>query len=818
MLLFHGSVVKKMKGTYMKKKLFPALVIILSSLFFTASAGTQSVVLKVIADAANMRDGAGKDGRVLAVLKYGETVTYIENSGVLETLSNSEAPWIKIRSQDGKTGYIFGSLLAFASSSDGLAPYIEYSATPLAFSKKADLEKTQPERRYRYQRHWFTPKEMKLLSAKGFMFEKTKPSAYVNVDDMVDRYLPFADIRKTEQFIQTTDIDIPTYRQLPLYISSDYMLHCFHLVFDRMLENIESERLYPALKKLAKLEYEALAGAYAAERDPKLKKARFAAVCFAAVPYVLLNQTYTSDGGIDSDGLALIRDAAVLNAVRAECGYISAQKGPQKNAITGGKIDYSHFTVRGHYTHTPLLGSYFRAMIWYGTVYFPLNERPVEGIVLADTFRSDELMNEWNSINRVIERLVGRSDDAGPREYIRASDEVFGRGKSLSVYPEVKLLELYREKVAALSKSVIVASSLRGAAGAMDKASSLDGFRFMGQRFILDSRIFTLLTSPRVGDDAHPRNIPKGLDLFAVYGSPLAETLIKDEIAAVPRFRENYEKAKGELRGRDLKSPTVYESWIDLLGLHVTAKDLVRQRFTAAPEWNLRKLNAVHGSWAELRHDTILYAKPSAAECGGPQGEDVWIAGAPSIPRGYAEPDPVFFTKLSDLCSLLRDSCGKENLLSDAYRLKTDEFIAIASRLAAVAEKEAAGKAISDEDAVFLGGLNRTLASVVLPAGMYAEAMASAEKQMALIADIHTDYFSGAILHIAVGSPRKINIFVNDASGARVCEGYAFSYYEFTNPSRMTDEEWKSKVYDGDSAEWLNEREPAWLNVLPYTD
>ena len=802
----------------MKKILFSALLMMFCPLVFTASAGTQSVVLKVIADAANMRDGAGKDGRVLAVLKYGETVTYLDNSGVTETLSNSEAPWIKIRTQDGKTGYIFGALLAFVSSSDGLAPYIEYSAVPLAFSKKEDLEKTQPERRYRYLRHWFTAKEMKLLSTKGFLIEKTGASQYVGVDDMVDRYLPFADIRKTEPFIQTTDIDIPTYRQLPLYISSDYMLHCFHLIFDRMLENIESERLYPALKKLAAMEYDALYRAYAAEKDVKLKNARFAAVCFAAVPYALLNQTYASDGSVDADGLALVKDAAVAKAVRAEYGYIFAMKGPQKNAITGGKIDYSHFTVRGHYTHTPLLGSYFRAMIWYGTVYFPLKERPVEGIVLADTFRGGELMTAWNSINRVIERLVGRSDDLGPREYLLAADEVFGRDTALCVYPDAKLLDRYRDEVAALSKSAIVASPLRGASGGFDKAASLDGFRFMGQRFILDSRIFTLLTSPRVGDDAHPRNIPKGLDLFAVYGSPLAEKLIQDEIASVPKFRENYEKAKEELRGRNMKFPTVYEAWIDLLGRHAFAKDLVRQRFSAAPEWNVRKLNAVHGSWAELRHDTILYAKPSAAECGGPEGENVWIAGAPSIPRGYAEPDPEFFTKLSALCSLLRESCEKEKLLTDAYKRKTEEFISITARLAAVAKKEADAKAISDEDAVFLGSLNRTLASIVLPADMYAEAMSSEEKQMALVADIHTDYFSGAILHAAVGSPRKINIFVSDASGARVCEGYTFSYYEFTNSTRMTDEEWKSKVYGGDAAGWLKEREPSWLNVLPYSD
>ena len=134
-----------------------------------------------------------------------------------------------------------------------------------------------------------------------------------------------------------------------------------------------------------------------------------------------------------------------------------------------------------------------------------------------------------------------------------------------------------------------------------------------------------------------------------------------------------------------MKDPTVYEAWIDLLGYYAVSKDKVRQRFTAAPEWQVRKLNAAHGSWAELRHDTILYSKPSAAECGAGESPEVWVAGAPSIPRGYVEPDPAFFEKLSSLVSLMRGSCAKERMLSDAYRQKTESFIEIADRLALIA-------------------------------------------------------------------------------------------------------------------------------------
>lgn len=798
------------------KKLLMFSALFAAGFLVPLPAAQPETVLKIIADACNLREGAGKNWKSLSVLKYGDRVTYLENTELSEELSGSEAPWIKVRAADGTTGFVFGSLLSFVSSPDGMAPYVEYSATPLAFTDRAKLEKTEPERRYRYKRHWFSPKEFELLSSKGFSIEKGSVSQYVNVDDMVDRYLPYADIRKTEPVIQTTDIDIPTYKLLPLYITSDYMLHCWHLIFDRMLENIETEKLYPALKKLSMLEYESLRKAYEKEKDSRLRDARFSALCFAAVPCAVLSQSFDDEGNLTDRGLGFIKDADVAKAVDAELGYISAGSGPGTNAVTGGKIDYSHFKVRGHYTHSAHLGSYFRAMIWYGTVTFPLKDRPVEGALIADTFRSADIMAAWNALNGVIERLVGRSDDLGPREYLRAADSVFG--KAIDSWPPADKLARYADEVAKLSKSAIVSSPLRNAAGGFDEAKSLDGFRFMGQRFILDSRVFTLLTSPRVGDDAHPRNIPKGLDLFAAYGSAYAESLLKDDIGSIPNFRKNYEKAKAELRARDMKDPTVYEAWVDLLAYYASSKDKVRQRFTAAPEWTVRKLNAAHGSWAELRHDTILYAKPSAAECGGPDGEPVWVAGTPSIPRGYAEPDPSFFEKLKSLTVLLRDSCAKERLLSDAYKLKTGAFADICDGLIAVTKKEVEGKAFTDEDAIFLGSINRTLADIVIPAGRWADSMTSDEKQMALVADIHTDYLSGAILHTAVGAPRRITIFVSDASGARVCEGCTFSYYEFTAGTRMTDEEWKREVYGAGAPESLSGKEPSWTRALPYSD
>lgn len=785
--------------------------------FSPAIAESSNLILKVVGDTVNLREAEGKSSKVLGTLKFGDKVSYLGISSAIELINGAEAPWVRVKTTEGMEGFIFGSLLMVHETNGSPSPYIDYIARPRVYKSKNDLKKTPKESRYIYTRHWFTSKEYSYLKEKGFALTTPRAAGYVSVDDMIDHYIPFSYIRKTEEFIQTYDNDIPEYRVLPLFVTSDYILHCFHLIFDRMLENIEAEKLHPALKELSMLVYKTLLSSYVSEKDSKLKKAKFNAAAFAAVPVALLSDL-DPEGGSEPPDISFITDQKLRSTVQSELKFIYSTSGPNENQITGGKSDYSQFTVRGHYTHSPILKSYFRAMIWYGQIYFPLSDRPVEGILIAETFRNANVTKTWDRVNAVIDSLVGRSDDLGPKDYLSATESVFGKGKNISKYPEEEMIQSFIQTVGKLSNSKIVSSPLRGTDGSFASASTLDGFRFMGQRFIIDSRIFTILTSPRVGNDSNSRNFPKGLDLFAVYGSQVAESFLVDDKKSIPRYIENFEKAKKELNSRNLSNPTVYEAWVDLLAYYVQSKEKVSQPFNKSDLWGIRKLLTVHGSWAELRHDTILYSKPSAAEMGGPDGEEIWIPGAPLIPRGYVEPDPEFFGKVTNLISRLRDVCAKENLLSDAYKKITDQFIEITKRLTEISKKQIDGKAFTDDDSIYLGSLNQTLSWIVLPPGISADSMTSEEKQMALIADIHTDNFSGGILHVGVGSPRRIWIYVNDASGARICEGYIFSYYEFVNSKRLTDEEWKETIYNPDKSKENKQKEPKWLNALPFAD
>ena len=77
------------------------------------------------------------------------------------------------------------------------------------------------------------------------------------------------------------------------------------------------------------------------------------------------------------------------------------------------------------------------------------------------------------------------------------------------------------------------------------------------------------------------------------------------------------------------------------------------------PQWDKKNLNAALASWAELKHDAILYAKqPMGAECGG---------GGPEEPicMGYVEPNVKFWQKALDLLNETQDVFSKFDLSTE---------------------------------------------------------------------------------------------------------------------------------------------------------
>jgi hypothetical protein len=214
--------------------------------------------------------------------------------------------------------------------------------------------------------------------------------------------------------------------------------------------------------------------------------------------------------------------------------------------------------------------------------------------------------------------------------------------------------------------------------------------------------------------------------------------------------------------------------------------------FMRSERWEDRALTGALGSWAELRHDTILYGKQSYTDVGGGPEE-------PAV--GYAEPVPDTYARLASAARLLREGLGARGLLHPeiADKLTLLEEGLLTLRDIAVLELQDAP--LTDDQETFLIDYERFLYNTTT----FSEGITGGDEEgdegMQLIADVHTDPNTSTVLDVGVGRPGAVYTLVRHDGQTSVALGAMFSYYEFTWPmsDRLTDESWQDLLASGDA-------------------
>src|SRR5690606_19462929 len=100
------------------------------------------------------------------------------------------------------------------------------------------------------------------------------------------------------------------------------------------------------------------------------------------------------------------------------------------------ELDYSQYQVRGHYTRSEDLGTYFLSMMWYGQAPMPLYkdkqtrylDLTKQAILMAKMVDDNpDIMESWGKIYSPTAFFVGNSDDLGIRDYIGIANMVYGQ-------------------------------------------------------------------------------------------------------------------------------------------------------------------------------------------------------------------------------------------------------------------------------------------------------------------------------------------------------------------------------------------------------
>lgn len=588
------------------------------------------------------------------------------------------------------------------------------------------------------------------------------------------------------------------YTLFPNFVTTDLYLQLFHLYFDTMMRKVEEGKLCGVIADMCLKMHKWMVNR--AANDKVSKAAAEWCQAYFAVAYQLIADKKLAVPELYAE----MAENEYKKAVDADDGY-SVFLG-----YTDVKFAYGLFRPRGHYTRSELCKRYFRAMMWLQSVPFGTDkdEQLKRAALIAEMLKEDASMRKaYNTVADPITFLMGPPDNV---TILQVGDIMTQQGvNAVKLIGGGKPLDTFRKTVEALAdKQTRIKPKFENA--------SRVKINFMPQRYQPDGEVLQEMCD--YDNIKTKRDVPMGLDVMAAMGSTAAERILIDELKQDQQwegFKPHLADMKKMMSGVDWKA-CVSNRWLDALNAVNTDNDARLPYFMKTPQWDKKDLNATLASWAELKHDAILYAKqPFAAECGdGSLPQPTVVA--------FVEPHVAFWKKAIALLDGTRDVLTKYQLLTPNIEEITNEVREEAEFLLKISEKELAGKTLTDEEYNSLRYIGATFEHLSLE--MLKEPdqvlqgwsdVQGTDKSVAIVADVYTANGNNnpdkSILFEAVGPANEIYVVVEINGLLYLTRGAVLSYREFKRPlnlPRMNDEEWQEHLKtspDTGKPSWLKE-------------
>ena len=575
------------------------------------------------------------------------------------------------------------------------------------------------------------------------------------------------------------------YSDFPSFVTTDLYLQLYHLYIDCMLRELEEYQLLPLMTEYTQDMIDAmLAIIHNADNDDSETKRiagrnlqffRVALHLFTGKP---INASYTTE------------KAEIEKCLKAE----NTRSGMLMDYMGEISFPYSLFRARGHYTRSDGLKRYFRGMMWLQTATMGLNyetevKQAVQMAYAMKLFKKTR--QKYDKIDNLITLLMGKHDNLSLLQVIAEVDKI---GMSMD-----ELLNDDKE-IAKLTKVLNEIGNKQTRIRPKFEKTSHNKINVMPQRYQPDAEVLQEM----VDYDSNPtkRGVPKGIDVMAAMGVSAAEQILKEEKTEWKQLLPNLDKMKKRMGEIDW-SETTATQWMETLKVLTTGTDSKSPYFMQNPNWSKKDLNAALASWAELKHDAILYAKqPMGAECGG--GENV----PEPVVKGYVEPNVKFWKKASELLENTAKLLKDQNIMTEKIEGVTERLREEVEFLLHVSEKELAGKILTDEEYDQISYIGATFENISLDLlrmpnqNLYNWVdIEGADRKVALVADVYTanadNNKNKAILFEAVGDADEIYVVVEIGGYLYLTRGAVLSYREFVQPidqPRLTDEEWQKQL------------------------
>lgn len=593
---------------------------------------------------------------------------------------------------------------------------------------------------------------------------------------------------------------------LPVYVSLDAILSSVHLSYDAVLKAMESELLVPELQRMLDAARVELSGGAIADAQTAADVDLFLAVALSLVQA----SPAAPVAGASADDIS---------------GYFQAAttaQGIKQVSLFGVKrdMDFSQFEPRGHYAGIGTLEQYFRAAMWLGRTDLRLIEtqsngqavfrrRQFEAALALRAVVTGPARAAFDQIDQVISAFVGEHD------YMQLHEL------------DALMADLGDVDVAELSDEAIAQAIIDGGYGAQRIASQVifkdpaaapgtlplgRSFALLGQRYVVDSHVFSQVVFDRVPAE---RLLPDPLDAaYAALGNDAALPLLRGELETYD-YAPQLERMRMlvDAHGDSYWEENLYNLWMSSLRAVSSNQRTLQAASEGLPSvtrseaWQRRLLNTQLASWAELRHDTILYVKQSYG-----------VGVSCEFPDGYVDPYPEAFEQLHhyalkgrEVAGLLPE--GSTSYLVQRIRDYFDDLAEVTATLRNMAEQERTGMPFNAEQMAFLNDAVRShvegCGGPETFEGWYARLLfsPSSDDMDPTIADVHT-FPGGAappqVLHVATGFPRLLVVTVDTCAGPRAYAGVASAYHEVvTGLDRLTDQEWAPMAMIAADVDWM---------------
>lgn len=649
-------------------------------------------------------------------------------------------------------------------------------------------------------------------------------SAFEHLDEL-DRYMLYKNMFIIKKSDTSFEQPFNLYEQnsqegVPNFITSDSILHVYHLMYDYIIRDVERERILYELRTFTEGAFNKSIAIYKGVSEPNVKNAALKNIAYFGIAMRLM--------GIDlPGGIPMEANRMIDNDVKK----VKTRWNSGSSEIFPYYIDYKKYIAKGHYLRETDFNNYFLTMMWYANTpfmfdiydsstgsYRRMDEQIIMAVITTSGILGDENLKKlWEDIYNVTSALYGKAEDVNLYDMSDIIKVMYGK--------EIDFNKLWNndmiQKVYELARQRYNLHSGETIAGRINLSNTnlklQTQFRLMEQMYGIDTDIYSNLTDSGQSLNNQERQFPKGLDVPSAFGSEEAFAVLKDELEneeALDQYPGNMMRLRGVLSGVSGDNPSDYSFNNSSLW---AMKPLTLPYNTGYPSfmnnenWSDKRLLTFSGTVSDNRHPTYLVAKQGDTELKEREvGFDTDIA-------GYVEPEVSLYSRLEYMSGYLKSFLSVNNFHDPEVYSALDSFISTVSFLKGISVKEIENGTFSDSEELRIKnyGMELKKLSICMVEGKGDikewELIPTVDRNIASVSDAYP--YGSQVLQTAIGFPDYVYVVIPYNGKLYITRGSVYSYYEFVKPvsRKLEDKAWQNMLNDGKEAE-----QQMWIKKIRY--